>query len=192
MDWLMLLAVAVALGTDAFSLALGMGLTGSKRRIIILFPLIVALFHVLMPLSGMLAGRLFGGMLGKIARIFGGVILVAIGGRTLYQAFCIPGQSFSFAQAQSVLRGEKSAAGQSLPALLFLALGVSVDALSVGFSLGALGAQVMGAVIVMGVVAGGMTWAGLVLGNVLGEWIGQRAEIAGGLILLLIGLKIMV
>ncbi len=192
MGALTLFAVAVALGTDAFSLALGMGLTGLRRRDFY-FPGIVAVFHVFMPLAGMFAGRILGELLGQIAGVLGGAVLLFIGLRTLYHSFKGTGmESFSFGAARSLLQKKRKLAGKHLSTFVFLAAGVSVDALSVGFGLGTLGGAIIGAVLVMGLVAGTMTAAGLILGRFLGGWTGRWAEIAGGLILLLIGLKIMV
>lgn len=193
MNLLTIFAVAVALGADAFSLALGMGLTGIKRKEVFLFPAIVAVFHVFMPLAGLYAGRFLGELLGQVAGLLGGAILIVIGGRTLYKS--IKGskqEAFSFRNARVNLRARQPVVARSLNGMLLLAVGVSLDALSVGFGLGTLGAAIFGAVLVMGFVAGSMTLLGLVFGKYLGGWIGQRAEVAGGLILLFIGLRIMV
>ncbi len=192
MGALTLLAVAVALGTDAFSLALGMGLTGLRPRDFY-FPVIVAVFHVFMPLAGMFAGRILGELMGQIAGVLGGVVLLLIGVRTLYNSLQETGmESLSFAAARNLLQKKRKLKGKPLSTLMFLAAGVSVDALSVGFGLGTLGGAIIGAVLVIGLVAGTMTALGLILGRFLGGWTGRWAETAGGLILLLIGLKIMV
>ncbi len=192
MDWLTVVAVAVALGTDAFSLALGMGLTGLRRRTLVLFPVIVAVFHVFMPLAGMFAGHVLGELIGQVANAVGGIILLFIGGRILYNSVgTVQWESFSFAAARAGLAGKRGPAAGGLGALLILATGVSLDALSVGFGLGTLGTRLVGAVLTMGLIAGAMTATGLVLGQYLGEWLGKRAETLGGLILLAIGFKIM-
>ncbi|HZW82650.1 MAG TPA: manganese efflux pump [Candidatus Deferrimicrobium sp.] len=192
MDWLTVIAVAVALGTDAFSLAMGMGLSGLRRRTFVLFPTIVAIFHVFMPLIGMFAGHVLGELIGQVANIAGGIILIFIGARTLYKSFFADrGESFSFASARQAFRGMRRTPTDSLGSLLVLATGVSLDALSVGFGLGTLGARLIGAVLTMGLIAGSMTLIGLILGNRLGDWLGKRAENLGGLILILIGFKIM-
>jgi len=193
MDLLTLFALAVALGADAFSLSIGMGLTRISRRELSLFPGIVSLFHVFMPLTGMWAGRLFGELLGQVAGVLGGVILLIIGGRTLYKSLQSGAgpEVFPLHKAREALSSRK-APGRSISALMLLAVGVSLDALSVGFGLGTLGTGIIVAVLMMGVVAGTMTFLGLCFGRYLGNWIGRSAEIVGGLILLLIGFKIMV
>ncbi|HEX3015228.1 MAG TPA: manganese efflux pump MntP family protein [Desulfobacteria bacterium] len=190
MDWFTLLAIAVALGTDAFSLSLGMGLTPIRQRLLFAFPGIVATFHVAMPLIGMYAGTLCGDLLGRVAGLVGGLILVFIGGKTVYHQCIVPKQVFSFAQAKKSLQQQSPAVISTFSGLAVLALGVSLDALSVGFSLGTIGTQLMVSVLVIGTVAGVMTGVGLFFGKKLGALVGSRAELIGGVVLLLIGLKI--
>jgi putative Mn2+ efflux pump MntP len=76
--------------------------------------------------------------------------------------------------------------------LLVLAASVSMDALSVGFTLGTVKASLIMVALVCGVVAGLMTFAGLLLGRGLGRWAGEKAQLAGGLILLGIGVKLII
>ncbi len=192
MSGLTIFVVALALGTDAFSLALGMGFTGLRRKEIFLFPFIVAVFHVVMPMTGIYAGKLLGEILGQVTSILGGAILLLIGARTLYNSLSgQETQTFSFGEARGALTHGGHNVRKSIIGMLFLATGVSIDALSVGFGLGTSGVQIIGVVLIMGLVAGILTGLGLFLGNILGGWIGKRAETVGGLILLIIGFKIM-
>lgn len=71
------------------------------------------------------------------------------------------------------------------------AASVSLDALSVGFSLGTIKADIFLTVISIGAIAGLMTGMGLVLGRILGTWLGDKAELLGGLALFLIGVKLL-
>lgn len=68
---------------------------------------------------------------------------------------------------------------------------VSLDALSVGFSLGTQNLALGQAVLIMGPVAGLMTMAGFLLGQQVGGWIGEKAVILGGAILIFIGIKLL-
>ncbi len=70
-----------------------------------------------------------------------------------------------------------------------LAGSVSLDALSVGFSLGTFVSKILLATLIMGFTAGIMTGGGVLLGRRVGTWLGSKAEALGGLILLLIGLR---
>jgi putative Mn2+ efflux pump MntP len=58
-------AVAIALGADAFSLSLAIGLGGIRKRMIVQLSMVVAVFHVLMPLCGMILGQALGTILGR-------------------------------------------------------------------------------------------------------------------------------
>ncbi len=71
--------------------------------------------------------------------------------------------------------------------LLMLALGVSLDALTVGFSLGTLGFPVYIVVLTFGVVGGLMSALGLVFGKYIGKFLGEHAEKFGGLVLIVLG-----
>jgi len=72
-----------------------------------------------------------------------------------------------------------------------LAASVSLDALSVGFSLGTIRADIFMTVMIIGIIAGLMTGMGLVLGRIMGTRLGEKAELFGGLALLLIGIKLL-
>jgi putative Mn2+ efflux pump MntP len=70
-----------------------------------------------------------------------------------------------------------------------LAGSVSLDALSVGFSLGTFVSKIIPATLIWGSPPGVMTGSGIILGRRVGTWLGNKAEALGGIILLLIGLK---
>ncbi|RKO65620.1 manganese efflux pump MntP [Desulfofundulus salinus] len=170
-----LLLLAVALGTDAFSLCLGIGMTGVRRLQILLITLTVLLFHIAMPLLGFQAGELVGGFLGRAATIAGAVLLLYLGLRMIREAF-------SREEPRIVLLNNWG--------LFLLGASVSMDALSVGFTLGTLRTQLLFTVLTFGLVAGLMTFSGLVLGRYLGHIVGERARLLGGLILVGIGVKL--
>lgn len=173
-----LLILAVALGTDAFSMCLGLGMTGVTRRQIIVVSLTVLAFHVLMPLAGWYAGDLAGSLLGKAAGIAGALVLIYLGGKMIYSAWKGDGE-LSNRDALVTTGG-----------MLLLAAGVSMDALSVGFSLGTQNVDLPLTVTVIGVVAGIMTGAGLILGRFVGNRVGERAVGIGGTLLVGIGIKL--
>jgi putative Mn2+ efflux pump MntP len=75
--------------------------------------------------------------------------------------------------------------------LVMLSVATSIDALAVGFSLSVLGIAIWWPALVIGLVAGSLTVAGMLLGRRAGDRWGPRVEIAGGLILISIGIKIL-
>jgi len=73
--------------------------------------------------------------------------------------------------------------------LLVMASSVSLDALTVGFGLGTLQVNLALTVLIMGAVAGIMTFTGFFLGKKMGPCLGEKAQILGGVILIIIGIK---
>ncbi len=173
-----LLLLALALGTDAFSLCLGIGLAGVSVTQIAMISISVLAFHILMPLAGWQIGEAAGKFLGQAAGVVGALILLSLGVRMIWQS--LPGGG---AAAPKVILVKDWG-------LFLLALSVSMDALAVGFTLGTRGTNLLLTVFTFGIVAGLMTLSGLLLGRWLGRWFGERAQLVGGVILIGIGVKL--
>ena len=75
--------------------------------------------------------------------------------------------------------------------MLPLALATSIDALAVGISFAFLGVDIVAAAVLIGVTTFVLSGAGIVVGNVFGAEYKSKAELAGGIVLILIGLKIL-
>lgn len=191
MEPLGLVLVAMALGTDAFSLATGLALGGFRGRRALLFAGTVGVFHIIMPLTGLYLGLLLGRLLGKVAAVIGALVLAGIGGLMLWEALTTRREQGGL--AVQMLRAVPGRSGvlSGLLAILLMAGSVSLDALSVGFGLGAISVNVPLTVLTMGFIAATMTALGLLAGRRLGAYLGNRAEIAGGLILVAIGVKML-
>jgi len=187
-------AVATALGADAFSLALAIGLAGIRKSMMVRLSLVVAIFHVFMPLGGMLLGQALGTILGNFASLIGALVLIVLGGRMLYKVYRPTIESFRFGEAREAFFHKKLSKNSSLNGygIYILAASVSLDALSVGFSLGTIRADIFMTVMIMGLIAGLMTGMGLILGRIMGTRLGDKAELLGGLALFLIGIKLLV
>ena len=186
-------AVAIALGADAFSLSLAIGLSGIKKHMMVRLSLVVAVFHVVMPLGGMMLGQALGSILGRYASIIGALVLIGLGGRMLYKVYRPTIEHFPLGVARDALLHRNLSTNISLSGfgIFVFAASVSLDALSVGFSLGTIKADIFLTVISIGAIAGLMTGMGLVLGRILGTWLGDKAELLGGLALFLIGVKLL-
>lgn len=194
LDLAWLLAVSVALGADAFSLALVIGLAGVDKRMILRLSILVAVFHIVMPLAGLLVGQTLGMVLGRLATGVGALVLIWLGARMLWHVYRPEPEHFPFTEARRNLFQNRLPAGVSLQGfgVYVLVASVSLDALSVGFSLGAVGSQIGRTVLIMGLTAGIMTGGGLILGRFIGTWLGEKAEVIGGITLILIGLKLFI
>jgi putative Mn2+ efflux pump MntP len=173
-----LLFLSVALGSDAFSVAICVGLAGATIPERVRLAAGFGLFQFLMPIIGLFVGQWFGKATGDVAAHIGGGILVALGlimiYRTAKDGFHCP----SYIHTSTI-------------ALLSASVGVSIDALAVGFGLGALNSQnIVMTSSVIGLVAFTMTGVGLEVGNQIGKIVQNRAAIAGGVILVAIGARV--
>lgn len=167
--------IALALGMDAFSMGIGLGMRRLSVRQMAWLSLSVGLFHVLMPLVGMGLGHVLSSVIKEIAVMFGGGMLCLLGLNMLYQV--IKGSDTKKIQIQSAAE------------TLVLSLSVSMDSLSAGLSLGLFETDVILAVFLFGAAGLIMAGVGLLLGRFVGGWIGCYGEMLGGFILLCLGGK---
>lgn len=177
-QFLALLAIGFALGLDAFSLGIGIGLRGIRKLDILKLGLVVALFHMIMPLIGMAAGQAVSSLLGGVAAKAGGLLLLLLGGSMIYG---------SFRGGQQVTLDHRTAAG-----LLLFAFGVSIDSFSAGVSLGIFAADLLVTMLVFGFFGGAMSVAGLLLGRSVGRGLGEYGEACGGAILFAFGVMFLI
>ncbi|UCZ55412.1 manganese efflux pump MntP family protein [Bacillus shivajii] len=167
--------MAFALSMDAFSLSIGMGLLGLRYRHILMIGSVVGLFHVWMPLIGLVLGKLLSQHIGIFAFILGGSLLILLGAQMILSTFQ--------EEQGSMLRIT------SFGILLF-AVSVSLDSFSAGLSLGMLGAKTFVTLVSFGVMSGLLTCIGLLIGKKAGGWLGGYSEWLGGCILISFGIKI--
>ncbi|MFC5469599.1 manganese efflux pump MntP family protein [Cohnella suwonensis] len=170
--------MAVALGMDAFSLGIGIGLKGIRLRDIAKLSALIALFHVLMPLGGMMTGQYVSGLLGGIATAAAGALLLLLGGHMLY----------------SSIRGESvdSFDHRTAWGMLVFSFSVSIDSFSVGVSLGMFASHVWMTVSLFGLFGGAMSVLGLMLGRKASRSLGGYGEALGGVILFAFGLLFLI
>lgn len=171
-----LMLLAVALGMDAFSLCLGLGMQGMTKRDIGRISVTIGIFHVIMPLLGMTAGVYLSILAGDLARMIAAFLLIALGANMIWQ---------SLQQREESDHSVRTAGW----GLLLFAMSVSMDALSVGFSLGVFAAPAGVVVILFGLVGAAMAALGLSIGNRLSVLLGEYGEVIGGIILLTFGLR---
>ncbi|MGM0875102.1 MAG: manganese efflux pump MntP family protein [Bacillota bacterium] len=174
-ELLTLLIMALALGMDAFSVGLGMGLIKLSVRQIFYIGVTIGVFHIWMPLSGMLIGRLLSDTFGKIATLLGGGLLILLGIQMVFASF---------------KKDEEPLITPVGAGLIVFALSVSLDSFSVGLSLGIYGAKTFLTVGIFGIVSMVLTWIGLLLGKRVQTWLGSYSEALGGSILLAFGVKL--
>lgn len=171
-----LLLIAIALGMDAFSVGLSLGIRGLVLRQAYVIGLTIGLFHFVMPLVGIGIGRVLSTVMGTIAVSVGGVLLCALGVNMVW----------------SGLRGTPAHVSYhktSYWSIILLAFSVSVDSLSTGLSLGLFSTNTVLAASMLGIGGGVMAGIGLAIGRFAGHWLGDYGELIGGAILLVFGVK---
>jgi putative Mn2+ efflux pump MntP len=179
MNPLTVVFLAVALGTDAFAVCLGLGLGGVSRRQGFLLVVTITVFHVLMPIAGWWLGEFTGTLLGRLAGIIGAAVLFFMGAVMICEA------------VRSGIPQAASPMAPGIVGLLCLGASLSLDALSAGFALGVFHFNLLLVAGTVGLTAGLMTAAGLGLGRSAGAWLGQRAQLIGGLILFIVGIHLL-
>jgi putative Mn2+ efflux pump MntP len=182
MNIFVVLSIALALAMDAFTVAVGISLKPEERGLRQTTRLSVSFgfFQFMMPILGWLAGTKILPLIQAIDHWVAFSLLLLIGCRMIYLSF----------RSQNVPQNRRSNSSRGW-SLLILSIATSVDALAVGLSFAAIGAKILYPSVIIGVVAFFMTFLGAKLGPVLGQIVGRRAELLGGIILVLIGIKIL-
>lgn len=180
-------AAAVGLGVDAFSVCLGIGTRwhGPRQKFRMSFHM--GLFQFLMPVAGYYASHSVASLVESAAHWIAFALLSGIGGKMLYEA--IRAHPGAVAEAEAHVRDRDPTRGWSMVAL---SLATSLDALAVGFAVGLAHKRIWAGAAVIGVVAGSMALAGIVIGRRAGQRLGRRAEVLGGAILIALGVWMLV
>ena len=173
-----LLLIAVGLSMDAFAVSVCKGLSVKKVGVkhAALAGLYFGGFQFLMPVIGFLLGFRFEAVIENIDHWVAFVLLAFIGGNMIKE-------SFGKAEELNDDFGVKT--------MLLMAVATSIDALAVGVTFAFLEVQILPAAGLIGVTTFLLSFAGIYIGNVFGARYKSKAELAGGIILVLIGLKIL-
>ncbi len=171
-----------SLGLDTLAVSLGLGLSGLPRARWARVGLTFALCEGLMPVVGLLIGQRLGAFLGEIASYIAAAILVVIGGLEIKEA--VMGDDDD---DDAPMR-----TGERARPLLLVGLSVSLDELAVGFALGVLHVAIGLALAYIALQAFALTFVGLMIGQRLGRRFGERAELAAGIVLALLGIALFV
>ncbi len=174
-EFISLLFLAVALGLDAFSICLGLGMQRLRLKRIAIIGMVIGAFHIVMPSIGIFLGKVISGQIGHWTELAGGVLLFVIGAQMFFSAFS----------------HEKQRVIQPIGAgLLLLAFSVSMDSFSVGLSLGISGVKTALALGLFGLISMLISWAGMLLGRKVRGVLGVYSEILGGSILIGFGIRL--
>jgi putative Mn2+ efflux pump MntP len=174
-----ILIIAIGLSADCFAVALSAGFSlGKIKKIQVLrMALSFGVFQAIMPVIGWLVGRTVIDYVAPFDHWVAFGLLAFIGGRMLWEFF----EKKEKAETVDVTRGVR---------LLVLSVATSIDSLAVGLSLAFLEVNIGMAVAIIGTVAFIVTAVGVIIGRKVGQLMGRWAELAGGLILIGIGIRI--
>lgn len=173
------LALAVALGMDAFSVALGIGSSGTSLRGSIRLSFHFGLFQFTMPIIGWLVGKNLVGVIQRYDHWVVFLLLGGIGAKMIYEAFKTEDE-------------EKPTRDRTKGwTLILLSIATSVDALGAGVGMGILGTNLLVPCAIIGLVAATMSMAGVRIGHHLSSLFGRRMEVLGGMVLIGLGFKML-
>lgn len=171
--------LAVGLSMDAFAVSIGKGL--GLREMSVKYGLLCGVwfgaFQALMPTIGYFAGHAFTDMVQSVDHwiVFG--ILVVLGGNMI----------------RSALKGpEDIDPSFSAPTMFALAVATSIDALAAGISFGLMKVSLAACVLLIGATTFCFSFAGVAIGTVFGSKYQSAAEACGGVVLIIIGVKVLI
>lgn len=182
MSFISLVLIALAMSTDAFAAAIGKGAAMQKPhffqalRIGILFGVIEAIT----PAIGWLIGSFATKWISEWDHWVAFTLLFVLGSRMIWEGF-----------KQDDSQTDTTSKNQSFWMLSLTAVATSIDAMAVGVGLAFVNVSIVEAALMIGLATTIMVTVGILLGRVLGSIIGKRAEIMGGVVLIVVGSTIL-
>ena len=179
---LLLLAVGVSMDAFAVSVCKGLAMKKATLKAELTCGLWFGGFQALMPLAGFFLGTLFADAIQAIDHWVAFILLAIIGGNMLKEAF---------EREECACCGDTNA-DLSFRTMFVMAVATSIDALAVGISLAMAGnVNIFTAVALIGLCTCVLSAVGVKIGNVFGSRFEKKAQLAGGVILVLLGVKIL-
>ncbi|HJF64779.1 MAG TPA: manganese efflux pump MntP family protein [Slackia equolifaciens] len=184
--------LGVALAMDAFAVTVSnvFCYRGASRARLLMLPVAFGIFQGLMPLLGFFLGGLVGNIIEQYAGIVTLVILGLIGGNMIKEGISDPREARAAREAGGdVCDLAPDAAALTLKVVLVQAVATSIDAFAVGVSLRAASVNIAEAAIIITLTTFLCCVVALAIGKRFGSMLGERAEIVGGVVLVIIGVK---
>lgn len=180
MDFFTILGIGIALSMDAFSVSICKGLATKKfsLKTAVICGIWFGGFQALMPLIGYFLGAQFEHLIVSIDHWIAFGLLLLIGANMIREA----------------VKGEESCPADSttgFKTMFLLAVATSIDALAVGVSFAFLQVNIWISVLIIGITTFVFSFGGVAIGNFFGSRYSKPAEITGGVILILLGTKIL-
>ena len=180
MDLLTPALIAIGLSMDCFAVSLAIGTT-TKTRLIFAATIIALFFGAFqagMVVIGWVAGVSLIGLISAYDHWIAFILLAIVGGKMILEG---------------VRGGDDEAHVEviRIVPVIVLSVATSIDALAVGVSFGVLQTAVLIPALIIGIICFGISFAGVMLGERLEKYLGNKMEIFGGIILILIGIRIL-
>lgn len=179
---LFLLGVGLSMDAFAVSVCKGLGMRKLNKKQALIIGLYFGGFQALMPFVGWLLGSQFQKYITSIDHWIAFILLGFIGGKMMIEAV----REWNEEEVVDVMDAPIDHKN-----MLVLAVATSIDALTVGITFAFLGTPIVEAITIIGITTMVISIAGVVVGNFFGSRYKSKAEFIGGLILVLLGLKIL-
>lgn len=167
----------MSVGLDNLAAATALGVTGVDSKLRVRVALIFGIFEGVMPVAGLLLGRSLAHDLGSTAKPAAGALLGLAG-------------VYAIVTGLRGDRGEPRKRELSVRHLVLIGGALSIDNLVIGFALGAYHVHLVVAAVTIAGVSVALSLLGLEVGGRLGARLGQRSELVGGAVLVLVGVAI--
>jgi len=176
-----ILMIAVGLAMDAFAVSVAAGTSGKLegKRGVFRLSFHFGLFQAFMPVIGWAAGITVAHLISAVDHWIAFGLLAFVGGRMIHSAMQTDTETFQADPSRGA-------------SLVLLSVATSIDALAVGLSLAMINVSIWYPCVIIGLVTAAMSVIGIRAGRYFGQKLGHRMAFAGGVILILIGLKILV
>jgi len=185
MGTLFIILLAIGLAMDCFAVSLTAGMAANKPVFLqrLKMATMFGLFQAMMPLLGFLAGKGFAQQIQRIDHWLAFAILLLIGGKMIYEDIKLQRKTETEDKTKNLFQWHT---------LLLLAAATSIDALATGLIFVPFENVIWKALLIIGAVSFLFSLTGSYLGTYFGKKLPFRAELLGGIILILIGMKILI
>ena len=174
-----IIVIGMGLAMDAFAVSVCKGLSMKKMnwKNAIIIALYFGIFQAIMPVIGFFFGTTFSSFVSSVDHWIAFILLAIIGGNMINDS--------------SDDELEKRNDNVDIKTMLLLAIATSIDALAVGITFAFLKANLVQSIIIIGLITFVISITGVKIGNKFGDKFQNKAELIGGIILIIIGLKIL-
>jgi len=180
MTLLAVIFIALGLAMDAFAVSISSGAVIKQMHIkhAFLIACFFGFFQAIMPLLGWVLANFAGRFLENFGHWIAFVLLVFIGAKMIYESF--------------KMSEERDSNPLNIYVLFVMAIATSIDAFAVGITLSALKVQVLLPILIIGLITFVFSFLGAYIGKLFGHIFESKVEVFGGVILILIGIKVLV